>query len=45
MRAFLQAQDPAAAVGVFAVDNRLEIDEELRLQPTRRSPWTVVLMR
>jgi osmotically-inducible protein OsmY len=35
----------ALQVGVFAVDNRLEIDEELRLQATRRGPLTVVRMR
>ncbi|HZM01139.1 MAG TPA: BON domain-containing protein, partial [Planctomycetota bacterium] len=42
----LQAEDLAAdQVGVFAVENRLEIDEQLRLQATRRGPYTVVLMR
>jgi len=41
-----RAQDIAAVqVGVFAVDNRLQIDEELTLQPTRRSPYTAVMMR
>jgi osmotically-inducible protein OsmY len=41
-----RAEDLAALqVGVFAVDNRLEIDEELRLLPSRRGPPTVVRMR
>lgn len=41
-----RAADLAAVqVGVFAVDNRLEIDEDLRLLPTRSGSLTVIRMR
>jgi len=39
------AEDLAAVqVGVFAVDNRLQVDEDLRLLPTRNGALTVIRM-
>jgi hypothetical protein len=32
-------------VGVFAVDNRLQVDEAMRLLPTRSGARTVIRMR
>jgi osmotically-inducible protein OsmY len=41
-----RAADLAAwQVGVFAVDNRLQVDEDLRLLPTRNGSLTVIRMR